>query len=154
MYSVLTMSSRKQLEKLIEKEEVFITSLRSSITDIESQIKLRESYIQGLRDSLKYLPKIGNGTDAPPQLRPGSEIATVRDILTKAAKPLHVTEILKLMGKEASKNNRTSTSGYLSSYVRKGQFFKKTAPNTFAVIDADNASQTTLPPEDFGTDKD
>jgi hypothetical protein len=144
------MSSRKQLQKLIEKEEQTICSLRSDIKKLEGQIQLKTSYVQGLTDSLKYLPKADNGSDAPVKLREGSEIATARDILLKAGKALHVSEILKLMGKEASKNHKTSASGYLSAYARKGLFFKKTAPNTFCAIEIEAADQSATPPDDFG----
>jgi len=147
------MSSRKQLQKLIEKEGECILSLRADIKKIEGQIQLKQSYIQGLTDSLKYLPKSDSGSDAPAKLREGSDIAKARDVLIKAGKSLHVTDILKLMGKEVSKNHKTSASGYLSTYARRGQFFKKTAPNTFCAIELETTDQPAVPPDDFGIEK-
>ncbi len=147
------MSSRRQLGKLIEKEEQGICSLRAEIAKLENAIKLKQSYIQGLTDSLKYLPKADTGADAPVKLREGSDIAMARDVLIKAGKALHVTEILKQMGKEVSKNHKTSASGYLSVYARKGLFFKKTAPNTFCAMETEVPDQPTVPPDDFGIEK-
>jgi len=144
------MSSRKQLEKLIEKEEQNIVSLRAEATKIEHAITLKESYIQGLTDSLKYLPKADTGADTQVKLREGSDIAMARNVLLKAGKALHVTEILKLMGKEVSKNHKTSASGYLSAYARKGLFFKKTAPNTFCAMELETPDHPAVPPDDFG----
>lgn len=147
------MSSRKQLQKLIEKEGEAITVLHAEIKKLEGQIQLKQSYIQGLTDSLKYLPKADTGAEAPAKLREGSDIAMARDVLVKAGKALHVTEILKLMGKEVSKNHKTSASGYLSAYARKGLFFKKTAPNTFCAIETQTIDESDGPPDDFGIDK-
>ena len=144
------MSSRKQLQRLIEKEEQNIVSLQADITKLDNEIKLKRSYIQGLTDSLKYLPKADTGGDAPVKLREGSDIAIARQVLLKAGKALHVTEILKLMGKEVSKNHKTSASGYLNAYARKGLFFRKTAPNTFCAIELETPDHLAVPPDDFG----
>lgn len=147
------MSSRRLLEKQIVKANQEVESLRAEIAARQQQISLKEAYIQGMKDSLKYLPKSADSSEALPQLRAGSDVATAREILLKAGKPLHVNEILKLMGKDVNKQNRVSVAGYINYYFKKGLFFKKTSPNTFLAVTSQSNQESEVPPDGFGEDK-
>jgi hypothetical protein len=87
-------------------------------------------------------------------LRAGSEVARAREAILKAAKPLHVDEILKALGKPVNHNNKASLSGSIATYVRKHMVFSRPAPNTFGLIELEvDAPEVVLeddPPPNFG----
>ena len=68
-----------------------------------------------------------------------------RNALKVLGHAVHVRDLLKHMGEEASKANRASLSGSMGAYVRKGLIFTKPAPNTFGLIEFDEGQD--LPPE-------
>ena len=53
------------------------------------------------------------------------------------------------MGKPVDKKNRLSVIGSLSSYARKNEIFVRTAPNTFGLLEMEQATDVDLP-ETFG----
>ncbi len=120
------MGARESLKKLIEKKQ-------SEISDLEIKLREAKAYIQALQDSIKILPLDAN--DEQPELRPNSALAKTRDLIKNSGKPLHITEILQLLGKPNDKKNRVSISGTLSSYSRNHKIFIKTGPNTFGLIE-------------------
>lgn len=142
------MSSRKAIEKMIENAEAFVTDLRK-------QIELKESYIQGLKDTLRHLPKSPEKSNGAVALRAGSDIAKAREIIIKDGKPMHIAELVKRLGKELTKQNRASLSSYIGSFVRRGEYFTRPAPNTFGVVEFDEDRGADEPPpnlvkNDFG----
>jgi hypothetical protein len=143
------MGIRDNFQKLINKKQ-------EEIANLELQAREARAYIQALQDSMKLLPREGNGITEH-TLRPGSDLAKARDVLKAAGIPLPIVEILKGMGKPQDKKHRTSLAGTLSSYARGGKTFSKTAPNTFGLL-VFNSSQIEYVddiPEEFGSmDKD
>lgn len=108
------------------------------------------SYIQALQDTLKALPReISEARSAEQVLRPGSAVAKARDVLQRAGKPMHITEILNAMGRDIDKESRLSLAGSISNYVRRGEIFVRTAPNTFGLSGMKSGSPDE-PPADFG----
>ena len=142
-------SSRRQIEKLIDKSE-------DEIMYLHKTIEMKMAYLQGLRDTLKYLPK-EDATEVQAQLRAGTDLARAHDILRTEGQPLHVMELLKRLGREPTNKNRVSLSGSIGFYVRKNQFFTRPAPNTFAAIeqaeDQQRNGSSDEPPEGFGIDE-
>ena len=137
------MNARDQFQKLLDRKQ-------QEIKDLEIQIEKAKAYVQALQDSMKFLPR-ENG-QAQVLLRPGSALAKAQDILRKAGKPLHISEILKALNEKADK--RVSLSGSLSAYVRNGQIFTRPAPNTFGLIETNESADVSDEiPEDFGEDK-
>lgn len=141
------MKARKDIEKRIDKEQ-------QKITELQSQIERSESFIQGLREALKMLPR---DEDTKPRkgkglLRPGSDMAKIRDLMAQVGKPMHITQIVVGLGKENIKANRMSISGSLGRYVRMGNIFKRVGPNQFALIDMDISDSVELP-RDFGAEE-
>lgn len=145
---------REQLQKLLDRKQ-------QEIKELELQIEKAKAYVQALQDSMRFLPK-DNGQEGT-SLRPGTALAQAREVLRKAGKPMHITEILKALNKPVDKGNRLSLSGSLSTYVRNGQIFTRPAPNTFGLIETNNATSNEMDaetatedldlPEDFGADK-
>lgn len=136
------MGIRENLQKLVDRKMQEIEELERSIRDAQL-------YLQGLQDAMKALPK-ESATSEQRTLRPGTEVAKVRDILMAANKPLHITEIFKQLGKTPDAKNRVSLSGSLSGYVRLGQVFTRPAPNTFGLTEFSNTEKEHIVPATFG----
>lgn len=135
------MSGRRKLEDRIDKEE-------QALTDLQSQVEAKKQYISGLKDALKMIPKEGGREveATPATLRPGTEIAKVRDIIMAAGKPLYITEILEKLGKEPTKPNRVSLSGSIAAYVRDNRIFTRPAPNTFGIVEFIESGENDVTP--------
>lgn len=130
---------RKQQE-LVEREATFKIERASAL-----------AYIQALQDLLKTLPRDASDVRSAEQvLRPGSGMAQAKDLISKAGKPLHIGELLRAMGRPVSKENRASLGGSISNYVRRGEVFIKTAPNTFGLIGMEQQAAS-KPPPGFGS---
>jgi len=148
------MGARETLQRLADRK-------MQEIADLEQQIALARSYLQALQDSMKALPREtanqANGDDATSDLRPGTLLARTRDAIQKHGKPMHITEILQVLGVENTKNARVSLVGSLGAYVRKGQVFSRPGPNIFGLIgmksqfETIKGEQTALLPEEFGS---
>ena len=141
------MKARRDIERRIDKEQ-------QNITELKSQIELAESFIKGLQEALKMLPKDDNGKPRKGKgaLRSGSDMAKIRDLITQSGKPLRIEEIIIGLGKPDTKANRMSISGSLGRYVRKGEIFNRVGPNQFSLIDMEVTDTFELPP-DFGSDE-
>jgi hypothetical protein len=139
------MSIRKELDRKIERKKEEITSLEWSLGEARA-------YLQALEDTRKMLPK-EPGAQEEVLLRPGTELAKVRDILKREGKPLHVDELLKRLGKTTEKKQKISLSGSLAAYVREHKVFTRPAPNTFGLVEFESAGEGgDAPPENFGLD--
>ena len=142
------MGLRENFQKLIEKKQ-------DEIRELEVRIREAQAYLQALQDSARLLPKdetkpASNGTSATPQLRAGTDLARVREILATAGEPMHVNDILEKMGKTVDQQARVSLVGTLGSYSRKGRVFTRPAPNTFGLIGMSPSAGRDEIPEDFG----
>jgi hypothetical protein len=135
------MGIRRQIENRIKRKE-------QEIADLQDQVSRAEAYIQGLQDTLKLLPRDGEGDEAL-QLRPDSHPAIAKAVLERVGKSLHVRDILSHTGKEQTKRSRLSMSGALAAYARRGEVFVKTGPNTFGLLEWEKPD-VEEPPDDFG----
>lgn len=140
------MADRRQIEAMIERKE-------EEIQELEGRMKEAGVYLQALRDVLKKFPKetVG-GEEATASLRPGSMVAQARESILSARRPLHVDEMLKMQGKNLTRDTRTALGGSLSAYVRKGAIFSRSAPNTFGLLELEKAADQAEPPPEFGSD--
>lgn len=123
------MSPRATLLKQAEKKE-------HELREAEIQVRELRSYLQAMYDAIKLLPRdpadqSSNGVS----LRPGSDLAKVREMLSRIRRPLRIGELLSAIGKEDNAANRASLAGSLGPYVRKGEIFTRPAPNTFGLVD-------------------
>ena len=143
------MGVREQFQKLIDRKQ-------QDIKDLELQLEKARTYAQALQDSMRLLPKEFSSADREQSLRPGTALAKAREALKVAGKPMHISDILKAIGKPPDKKNKLSLSGSLSTYVRNRQIFSRPAPNTFGLIEmvkvvSDPSIEGIELPEDFGT---
>lgn len=123
------MSTRKKFEDKIFKLESEISVKRQEIDDLTAQLR-------AWQDALKLLPKETPDILIPSftEFRAGSDMAKVENILKENGRPMYIDEIMEKLGRENSKTNRVSISSQIQAYVRKGQNFIKTKPNTFGLI--------------------
>lgn len=84
------------------------------------------------------------------ELRYGTAVAKARDLIKSAGHPLHITDILKGLGKPVDTKSKLSLSGSLAGYVREGQIFNRPAPNTFGLIEFPISNGSEEIPDDFG----
>lgn len=142
------MSGRRKVEERIKKK-------KQEIQELEAQTREARAYIQALQDVLKMLPR-DKKSDAGAVLRSGSAIAQARDAILEAGRPLHISTLLRTMGREMTRNSRSSLSGSLAAYVRRGEMFNRTGPNTFGLVEMEGALIPAAEelPKDFGLDDD
>jgi predicted RNase H-like nuclease (RuvC/YqgF family) len=139
------MSLKTQLERKIQ-------SKTQEIADLEVKLREARAYIQGLQDVLRMLPRDGSEDRPVDQvLRAGSDMARAREAILRAGKALHISDIMKALGKD--KANKASLGGSLSNYVRKDEIFTRPAPNTFGLKELESETLLTEePPPGFGVD--
>ncbi|MGE0278945.1 MAG: hypothetical protein AB7R40_26430 [Nitrospiraceae bacterium] len=142
------MSIRRKFERKIREKE-------SEIQELEKRLMEARAYVSAMQDAMRLVPADGdadggeNGGEVV--IKAGSAMEAVRKALTEAGKPMHIMDLLKAIGKEATPENRASVGGSLAAYVRKGVVFSRPAPNTFGLAEWGRPSGTAFaPPDDFG----
>jgi hypothetical protein len=146
------MGFREDIQKKIEKKQAELAEQERAF---ERDQAASAAYIQALQDILKGLPREPSEVSADRIFRPGSIMAQTREMILAAKHPLHISEILRQLGK-TEKGARASVSGALGAYVRRGEVFVRPKPNTFGLAELghSNDMESTAdvePPADFGT---
>jgi hypothetical protein len=143
--------------KRIRAKESEVTEIEQEIQSLHMKKEAARAYIAGLQDILPRVQRdeaSSSGSDGRNvEFRKGSTPEIVRVILEKHAAPMHADQILERMGKSGDKKAKLALVGTLSRYAREGIGFKKTAPNTFALITLDatgSAHASDEIPEGFG----
>lgn len=139
------MDMRRKLEERIRKKEAEVEELRTKIHDAEVALET-------LHEVRRMLPR-EPGVISDAVLRAGSMVADARIAILKAGKPLHIVALLTAMGREPTRENRTSLAGSMAAYVRDSKIFTRPAPNTFGLIELnqeDKAADGPEPPSNFG----
>ena len=126
------MSTRKEIERLIEKKE-------QERAEHLRQAEHAGVYIQALKDTLKRIPVDPLDVTAPKvKLRAGSDLEKVQNVIRKAGKPIHINLIIASMG-EAGKAfvgpKFNGLVGSLTGYAKKGRVFTRPEPNTFGLVE-------------------
>jgi hypothetical protein len=83
------------------------------IESLPNSLRDAQTYIQALTDALRSLPKesVPGATEARPDLRPGTMVFRVREVLRERGGPMHISEILAGLNRPIDKGNRVSVSG-------------------------------------------
>ncbi len=141
------MSERQKIEETLRKKELEIQSL-------EEKIKVAKVYVRALRDVLKALDKGDDSEEAESILRQGSAVAQARDAILEKEMPVHIGELLSAIGKPQTREARSSLASSLAAYVRRGEIFIRTAPNTFGLMELghniEEEEKDPEPPSGFG----
>jgi len=138
----------QDIQKKIRSKESEILEIEEQIRNLAVRKEAAKAYISGLQDILPRVQRDeiaagGTGDSKRIEFRKGSQPEVVRDMLEKAGTPLHVDVMLEKMGKAGDKKAKLALVGTLARYARQGLAFKKTAPNTYALIGRDGQSQET-----------
>jgi hypothetical protein len=110
---------------------------------LEDRLREARGYVKALREVL--------GEDAPGD-RSMAEIA--RDIIITRQHSVHITELLRAMGRELTRENKVSLTSVLAAYVRRGEIFTRLGPNQFGLLELGHVpkplNEQQEPPADFG----
>lgn len=149
----------QDIQKRIRTKEAEIVDISAEIRELEKRLEGARQYILGLQEILPKIQKDENGISSDMAdgktecFRTGSAPELVQQLLKRTGKPLYINDILSGLGRSPDKKARLSLVGTLGRLSRQGIVFKKTAPNTFGLIDLvvidNDKSQQELPAE-FG----
>ena len=132
--------------RLLKKEQ--------EIEQLEDKIRSARIYVQALQDILRLVEEDPDPSSvAGSALRPGSSVAKARDEILRRGAPVHIGDLLSALGKDASRESRSSLTSSLAAYVRRGEIFTRPAPNTFGLIELQHepvAPGPVEPPKGFG----
>jgi hypothetical protein len=123
------MNARRKITQKIEEKN-------TRIADLQRQLAEEIAHRNGLQEALKFVPAEPTNGEAF-DLREGTDAAKVRDILKAEGKPIHLDEILKRMGKEATRNAKGALAGSLGYYVKKHIVFTRPGRNIFGLMEFD-----------------
>jgi len=140
------MNEHQKIEQTIRKKE-------QEIHNLEERVKAAKVYVKALRDVQKMLAVGSDIEPAQSMLRQGSAVAQARSVILDCGTPMHISDLLVALGKQQTREARASLASSLSAYVRRGEIFSRTAPNTFGLIELDHNSETEKvpePPSGFG----
>jgi hypothetical protein len=114
----------RRLQEKIKKEESEILNLQVGVTRARARS-------DGFDEVLRLLPR-----DGEDELRAGSTMYEVREVLRAAGHPMHLDPILKALNFEGREDKRNSLRGSLATYANKGRVFtKEEAQETFGLIE-------------------
>jgi hypothetical protein len=142
------MAVREDIEKRIERE-------KQKISDLQKQIERCNAFILGMQEALKFIPKTGEKITKEYYFRSG-DTKQAYEVLKQSAKPLSINEILSLIGKEPTKQNKASLSSSLHRAVKKSGLIKKVASNMFTITENEVNKEVEEPidlPDGFGKDE-
>lgn len=101
---------------------------------IEVLEAVSKAQLRALR-RLRQSTKMPLTTDAPETVKSMSHTNIVYDVLLRAGRPLHITEILDQVSQQHGlKLDRESVVSALSKRVARHDRFLRTAPNTFGLL--------------------
>lgn len=120
---------RTELARRIEQE-------RQKVADLRSQVERAEAFIAGLEEAMKLVPTDGGEKKRQVEHTPRSksDVQKAKFQLSATGHSMHVSDILKAIGKEDTKQNRASLSSSLARYARKGEIFRRVGPNEFSLV--------------------
>lgn len=121
-----------ELEGKIRRKEAELAAL-------EAQLREVRTYLTALQDMRRMMDKAGSAnassTVGSRGIREGTTVHRALEILREAGHPLHISELLKRLGKPNTRDAGAAVTGSLSSYVRRGQIFTRPKPGTFGLVE-------------------
>ncbi|MDE0049552.1 MAG: hypothetical protein OXO52_07185 [Rhodospirillales bacterium] len=142
------MSERSVIEAKIKRKEAEIQSL-------EKKLEAAKVYLSALKDILRAVERAAEDTRSDETaLRSGSSVAQAREVILRLGTPVHIDELLRHLGRDLTRQNKASLTGSLAAYVRRGDIFTRTSPNTYGLLELKHFGLDQTPPEppqDFGS---
>lgn len=151
------MNQRQKIEERLRRKE-------SEVQSLEAKLRAAKVYAGALRDVLAMMGRESRSqtggsanvhVGAGAVLRQGSAVARAREAMLQHRAPMHIDDLLTVLGKENTRVNKASLTGSLAAYVRRNEIFSRTAPNTYGLLELGHDSLTesnrpASPPEGFG----
>lgn len=123
------------------------------IHSLEEKLRTARIYVQALQDVMKALGSPQEEPRGESVLRSGSAVSQARDVILKAAQPVHISDLLGALGREDTRDVRASLTSSLAAYVRRGEVFTRPAPNTYGLVELGHVGvedEEPTPPAGFG----
>jgi hypothetical protein len=113
-----------------------IASKQQEIAELNARVREAEVYIQALRDVSSGMEDLRRREPGAPRTNgTESRVDKARRVLEESDQPLHISEIVELIGEEDTKASRASLAGQLAKYVRDGRVFARTGENVFWLLE-------------------
>lgn len=120
---------------------------------LEEKLRTARIYLQALQDVMKALGGQSDEARGESILRSGSAVSQARDVILKASKPVHISDLLRALGRDDTRDVRASLTSSLAAYVRRGEVFTRPAPNTYGLVELGHETvedAEPAPPAGFG----
>jgi hypothetical protein len=142
------MSERDIIQDKIKKKE-------QEIQLLEEKLRSAKIYLNALLDISKALSRELHTNADSAVLREGSAVTQARDFILRTGLPVHINDLLEGLGREMTRESRASLTSSIAAYVRRGEVFTRSAPNTFGLIELGHTTSTdsdspSEPPDGFG----
>ena len=139
----------RKIASSVRKKRKEVEGLERALADAERATAELRAALQHARPGLVEMEELlalakgerGDQTAAR-GLRAGSKVAKAREQILLKRGPMHVAELLRAMGEEDTRSNRTSLGGSLGGYARRGEVFRKVGPNKFTLIELDGPEES------------
>ena len=140
------MNEKTKIEDRLRRKE-------QEILTLEQKIKDAKVYVKALKDVIKLLGDEDYESVGESKLKSGSAVAQAKQVIIDRDMPVHIDDILRAMGKEITRDVKSSLTSSLAAYVRRKEIFIRTAPNTFGLLELGHKEAEAVseePPEGFG----
>ena len=105
--------------------------------DTKEWAKIQEQLLKSQLKIIRQVLKEGEPSPLRPRKKGRSQMSIVFDVLSAARVPLHISEIISRAKEMFNVDlDRDSIVSALTKKVKRGQIFKRIAPNTFALLDS------------------
>ncbi len=106
--------------------------------DIKEWAKFQQSLLRSQLKVIREFLKDDAEPEPPPRKKKSrSQVNVVHDILFAAKEPLHISEIIKRAKENFNVDiDRESIASAMTKKISKGRMFRRVAPATFEVLDA------------------
>lgn len=131
--------SYKEIERKISKEQKALEELRrvaelkaKELQEVQREIERSEAFLAGMQATFKLLSP-PDPADEEVNLKPGTKIHEIYEVLRLAGRPLNIEDILRNIGALQDTKTRNSISSSLRTYVRRGSIFTNPRRNVYGL---------------------
>jgi len=105
--------------------------------DTKEWAKIQEQLLKSQLKVIRQFLREGELPTLRPRKKGRSQMSIIFDVLSEAQAPLHISEIISRAKEMFNADlDRDSIVSALTKKVKRGQIFKRIAPNTFALLDS------------------
>lgn len=125
----------------ISRKQAEIVTIEQQIAAFTQQRDIAKAYLQAMEDTLRMIDREAVAPETGGRaLRKGGAPAKAEKALQGVGRQLHITKLLPAMGLAVNRKTRSAVSSALSAYARRRDVFTRPAPNTFGLIEWEDAN--------------